>query len=116
MPNCPICGQPALRSKGRWGVRYDHCGLWAWGDHPLVDGATHKARRAAHVAFDQTWSSDLISTPREIQQRRSVAYRQLAELMGMSPKDCHIKQMNQQQAEKVISVISDLRASWRLSE
>jgi hypothetical protein len=89
----------------RWGMRYDHCSLWAWGNHPLADAATHKARQLAHVAFDRIWSMDQTATPREIRDRRSAAYQELAELMGMDPKDCHIKKMSLEQATKVVELM-----------
>lgn len=44
-PICPSCGQPAKERMTRYGVRHDCCGLWSWGGKPLVDAATHAARR-----------------------------------------------------------------------
>ena len=100
-PKCPTCGHPSLATRTRWGVRYDHCGLWAWGNYPLVDEATHDARRAAHKAFDRTWMFN--------QMDRREAYRQLALLMGLEPRDCHMKVMTKEQAEKVLTLVGEIK-------
>ncbi|XUM19792.1 zinc-finger-containing protein [Bradyrhizobium oligotrophicum S58] len=97
---CPLCQQDAIQSETRFGTRHDHCGLWSWGGAPLVDRETHEARKAAHAAFDPLWQRGRMS--------RSVAYRRLADLMGMSPRDCHIKLMNAETARRVPGAVARL--------
>lgn len=100
-PNCPKCGGKAAETKTRFGLRYDCCGLWSWGRHPLADQRTHKARKAAHAAFDPIWKSGLIS--------RGAAYQILASKMRISPQDCHMKKMDAETAEKVPALASVIR-------
>lgn len=53
-----------------------------------------KARMAAHKAFDPKWQSGSMS--------RSAAYRWLAKEMGMTRDECHMFEMNEEQALRVV--------------
>ena len=97
---CPTCGFPPVKTETRFGPRLDCCGLWAWGDNPLADRETHEARRRAHEAFDPLWKSGRMS--------RTKAYTQLAKAMGLSPSDCHMKQMTAEQAKRVPAIAQQL--------
>lgn len=99
---CPECGNSPVRTMTQYGPRLDCCGLWAWGNHPLVDGATHYARRIAHAAFDPIWKSGTLS--------RGVAYQKLAEAMGLTSQECHMKKMTAEQAKRVPAIAARLWA------
>lgn len=60
---CPICNNYANRQQTKYGQRNAcvPCGLWSWGDKPLADAATHKARQEAHEAFDPIWKERFMS-------------------------------------------------------
>lgn len=94
-PICPKCGERARRTKTQYGLRHDckPCGLWSWGNHPLVDRATHEARKAAHAAFDPIWQSGLVQRP--------VAYKALADTLGLPVAETHMKLMDAQTARRV---------------
>lgn len=94
--NCPTCGGVPARTETRYGLRLDCCGLWAWGEHPLADRETHEARKAAHAAFDPLWKSGLL--------KRGYAYKLLAEAMGMTRDECHMKLMTAEQAQRVPAI------------
>jgi hypothetical protein len=98
---CPKCGDKPTRTETRYGPRLDCCGLWAWGDHPLADMETHEARKAAHAAFDTLWKFGTIS--------RGHAYKLLAEAMGLSRDDCHMKLMTAEQAQRVPAIAAQIR-------
>ncbi|WP_157783647.1 zinc-finger-containing protein [Bradyrhizobium liaoningense] len=90
----------AVERETQYGVRSSCCGLWSWGDAPLVDAATHEARRKAHEAFDQVWKSG--------KHTRSEAYRLLARRLNLPMARCHIKLMNAETAARVIGVAAEL--------
>jgi ribosomal protein L37AE/L43A len=93
-PNCPKCGRKPKVTHTQFGWRRDCCGLWGWGKHaPLVDGATHQARSYAHKVFDSLWQTGLVG--------RSRAYALLAQELGISPDECHMKLMDRATAERV---------------
>ena len=95
-PICPACNSVAKKVETNYGVKYVCCGLWAWGRFPLKDGATHRARSAAHAAFDPLWQRHGMT--------RNAAYAALAEELGIEPKDCHMKLMDREVAEKVPAI------------
>ncbi len=99
--HCPRCGEKPIRTDTKFGLRLDCCGLWAWGNHPLADRETHEARKAAHAAFDPIWKGGALC--------RGKAYGLLAEAMGMSAKECHMKLMSADQARKVPAIASTLK-------
>lgn len=47
-PKCPCCGQEAISTKTKFGIRHEHCGLWSWGGKPLTDAYTHTIRKHLH--------------------------------------------------------------------
>ena len=98
---CPTCGNAPKRTDTRYGLRLGCCGLWAWGEHPLADAATHEARKAAHAAFDTLWKERLI--------KRGHAYKLLAEAMGMTRDECHMKLMTAEQARRVPAIAARMR-------
>lgn len=99
---CPKCGQEARRVKTRYGTRNSHCDLWSWDNAPLVDAETHEARKAAHAAFDQLWKSGRV--------KRGTAYKMLAEELGLSRADCHMKIMDAATAKRVLAAVPKLEA------
>jgi len=78
---CPECGKEPVVSNTRYGNRYSCCGLWSWGKTGLAGAETHKARNAAHAAFDPLWKYKRI--------KRSYAYALLAKHMNLTPQECH---------------------------
>ena len=98
---CPKCGSEAVRRSTRFGWRNSCCDLWSWDSAPLVDAATHEARKAAHAAFDSLWRSGTL--------KRGEAYRRLAEELGISRADCHMKIMDAETAWRVVAAVPKLR-------
>jgi len=96
---CPICHATPTVTQTRYGPRRSCCGLWAWGDAPLVDAETHEARRAAHEAFDPIWESGHMT--------RSAAYALLADRLGLEPDECHMKQMDAVTARRVVEIATE---------
>jgi hypothetical protein len=84
----------------KWGVRNDCCGLWSWGEKPLVDAATHEARKAAHEAFDPLWKDGHMS--------RAQAYAELRRVTGLNEKNCHMSRMDKGRAERVIPAVQQI--------
>jgi len=107
-PTCPECGQKAKRQSTRYGPRYECCGLWAWGNHPLASEETHKARNAAHAAFDPIWKRGFLT--------RHMAYRRLQAELGLSEKECHMKVMDAATAKRVPDVARAILASLEAAE
>lgn len=102
-PICPKCGEPATKADTHYGPKYLHCGLWAWGPHPLADAATHRARQLAHAAFDPIWQTGLTS--------RNNAYKMLAQGLGIEGRECHMKLMLEPTARRVPAVAAAIRAT-----
>ena len=94
-PVCPKCNAAAQKTLTRYGVRYDCCGMWAWGNHPLADAATHEARKRAHEAFDMLWHGP------NAKMGRGEAYRRLRAMLGLNEPDCHMKVMDRETALRV---------------
>lgn len=99
MTDCPICHATPTVTQTRYGPRRSCCGLWAWGDAPLVDAETHEARRNAHEAFDPIWKSGRMT--------RSAAYSRLAYKLGLEPAACHMKQMDAATARRVVEIAKE---------
>lgn len=100
-PLCPICGQFATAEKTKYGIRHECCGLHSWGGKPLVDQATHDARRLAHVAFDPLWKEGVMP--------RKKAYKALAAELGIPRKECHIALMDAATARRVPAAVATIR-------
>lgn len=107
-PRCPVCGNPAkrIRRADVGMTKYECCGLWAWGRHPLVDADTHRARRAAHAAFDPLWQRMGMS--------RGEAYRRLALALDLDEPACHMKVMSAETARRVPAAVAEILADIRL--
>jgi hypothetical protein len=70
----------------------------------LSDAATHEARKAAHASFDALWKSGLLS--------RGRAYKLLAEAMGMTRDECHMKLMTAEQARHVPTIAARIQEEY----
>jgi zinc-finger-containing domain len=97
---CPNCYATPTVTQTRYGPRWSCCDLWAWGDAPLVDAATHEARRNAHKAFDPIWKSGRMT--------RSAAYALLADRLELEPAACHMRQMDAASARRVIEISKEI--------
>lgn len=105
IPHCPVCQRQAITIETKFGERCTcsfHRELWSWSRKPLVDKATHEARKIAHATFDAIWKEKLCS--------RSFAYKLLAEVLGIAPQDCHIALMDRAMAEQVPHAAETIRA------
>ena len=102
-PKCPRCGGFAVAVETVYGIRHSCCDLWSWGGKPLADEETHRARQAAHAAFDPIWKTGMMP--------RAEAYRRLAAAMGIPPEKCHMAQMDKTTARRVPQVVARLASS-----
>ena len=102
-PICPKCGERAIRSQTLYGLRHDHCGLWSWGNKPLVDAETHKYRKEAHKVFDVLWKSGHLS--------RGEAYRALSWATGWPESECHMMHMPKEKAKQIPDAV---RRIWQV--
>lgn len=92
---CPKCGKEAKRTQTKYGIR-NYCpehNLWSWGNAPMVDRKTHKARTEAHNHFDFLWKSKTLT--------RTQAYAWLAKSLCISKEECHMKKMDYERAKQV---------------
>lgn len=124
---CPYCSAPVKlvdssviyngRSYGPAWVcsAYPQCDAYV-GCHPgtskplgrLADKRLRNAKMAAHKAFDPIWRTPSISrTPK---QMRAIAYRWLAEQLGVKPKHCHIGWFDAETCERVVEVCEKFKA------
>ena len=94
---CPKCFAVASQRVTAYGIRYAHCGLWAWDRGPLVDAETHQLRQRAHELFDPTWKSGALT--------RKAAYSQLAQRLDIPLSKCHIKLFNKERLQQVIGLL-----------
>lgn len=102
IPKCPRCGSTARRVPTQFKHdKYTCCGLWAWGKHPLVDEATHMARKRAHNAFDPLWKEGHLT--------RTEAYKVLSAMLGIDSKDCHMKLMDVETARRVPRIVKQIK-------
>ena len=99
---CPKCGKNPFMKKTQYGNRWACCGLWSWGKSPLADNETHRARNAAHAAFDRLWKSKMLP--------RSYAYKLLAEVLEVEPKQARMTIMDKELASKVPAASEEI---WR---
>ena len=99
---CPTCGRRPLRLTTKYGLRLQCCGLWAWGECPLADAATHAARLDAHQAFDTLWRLHLVT--------RTEAYELLADELRLSRRDCHMKTVTKEVAAQVPAAVARIKA------
>lgn len=82
----------------KYGVRNAcfRCDMVSWGDKPLVTKSTMEARKAAHAAFDVFWKEKIIT--------RGEAYRRLSKELNLDPTLCHISDMDEETALRVVEV------------
>lgn len=99
---CVQCGLPAAKTITVYGVRHDCCGQWSWGDKPLANEATHRARQRAHDAFDALWRDGHMS--------RAEAYAALRWATGLNEKNCHMAKMSKERCERVIVAVDKIWA------
>lgn len=97
-PICPLCDKPARVTATKYGPRAECCGLHSWDLKPLVSPATHDARKSAHAAFDLIWRGGKLS--------RGEAYRRLAQAMQLTSVECHISQMGEADAKRVVAIVT----------
>ena len=65
-----------------------------------MDRDTHEARKAAHAAFDPIWKRG--------KMRRGDAYQFLADKLGLSMTDCHMKLMDAATAQRVPGIAQEI--------
>ncbi len=104
-PICPKCGSEAKAVTTRYGTRHACCDLHSWDGKPLVDQATHDARKAAHDAFDRLWKKG----PRRLMDRGE-AYAELRVELDLSPDECHMSLMPAETALLVPPAVERIRA------
>ncbi len=75
--------------------------------------ATHRARIAAHAAFDPLWRAKSLNEGLALSYCRAKAYQWLGEQMGLPPEQVHIGHFNQRQAERVVQIVAAARAAKR---
>lgn len=100
-PICPRCGLTAVVQRTPRGPRASCCDLWSWGNRPLVDAATHRARQRAHVAFDWLWQFGGMT--------RSQAYAALGSEMGLRGEKTHISLMDEAACDRVAEVVEVIK-------
>ena len=90
---CPKCGSKPKVQQTKYGERFSCCDLWSWGSGNLVCKGTHEARKLAHSSFDLLWKKHGMD--------RSEVYALLADGLGISKADCHMKLMDKETANRV---------------
>jgi hypothetical protein len=100
---CPKCGKHAKSTETKYGVRNYCCNLWSWGNSPLVDKKTHRARRRAHETFDVLWKKGFMS--------RTQAYVWLSKALNLHKDKCHMKQMDYDTAKRVVRLCRNFEKS-----
>lgn len=68
----------------------------------LANAELRKAKKAAHAAFDPLWRSGRMN--------RHQAYKHLAQLMELPPKDAHIGMFTIEQCHRVVALIQTEQA------
>lgn len=96
VPTCPKCGRLAKERRTRYGIRSECCDLWSWDRKPLVDEATHKARKEVFVMLDKM--SKTITTAQtnmEIMRRTKIT-------------NLTVSEMNEVTCRKVLAALEDI--------
>jgi hypothetical protein len=101
VPVCPRCGEQSVIVDNRFNKKYACCGLWSWGEKPLVDAETHLARQAAHAAFDSLWLAKTMS--------RGKAYEALSIALGVPEREAHMAIMSKELARQVPQAVAKIR-------
>lgn len=94
-----------MRTVTQYGRRHDCCGLWSWGNKPLVCAETHEARKQAHSAFDQLWRGGWLP--------RGEAYRALAWATGWPESECHMMHMPKDKAREIPAAVTKIWAALK---
>lgn len=125
---CPYCHTKAKIVTGL--VVYPHrpdlsakrfyscspCGAWV-GCHDgtfqplgrLADAELREAKKAAHAAFDPIWKArfaakSAIDPSYKKGMARGGRYRELAKVMGIDKRDCHIGMFDVEQCQRVVEI------------
>lgn len=81
-----------------------HEGTWKPKGYP-AGPATHRARIAAHAAFDPLWRRKMAKEGCTPKVARGAGYWWLAGELGIEVQDCHIGMMDEATALKVVEVV-----------
>jgi len=123
-PICPYCGKESKLVKGE----EVYCGFESLKDKPyyeclpcdahvgchintlvplgtLADYNLRKARRQAHLTFDEVWKTYGMS--------RNHAYSWLSRQTRIPYKECHIGMMDTGQCELVILIVNQFKDTWK---
>ncbi len=96
VPTCPKCGRLAQERRTRYGIRSECCGLWSWDRKPLVDAATHNARKEVFEMLNRmskTIGTAQINT--EIMRRTKIT-------------NLSVSEMNEVTCRKVLLTLEDI--------
>jgi hypothetical protein len=111
---CPDCGASLIYTAGSGARQYPHYECERREEtgcagnvtahkktgEPMgipADRETRRARALAHRAFDWIWQRGGMT--------RKQAYKWLAEAMGVNGMECHIGEMNKEEADRVVTLI-----------
>lgn len=124
-PTCPYCGSQArlVPSQRIYGPNSPSYGdMWACANYPLcnayvgchrgtstplgrlADKELRNAKMAAHAAFDRLWQTKARRDGISRGKARGLAYRWLAEQMGIEPTACHIGMFDPVQCRRVVEL------------
>ena len=107
-PRCGECGGGMRLVRGKHSIFWS-CTRWpdcdgTHGAHPdgkpmgkPADKETKQARIKAHEAFDWIWQDN--------HMKRGVAYKMLAQRMGLTQDECHIGMFDVGQCRQVVSIM-----------
>ena len=101
---CPTHNKELVSKKTQYGIRYSCpvglCSVVVWNGSTSTpaDYETRQARIAAHDSFDKLWKSGMF--------KRSEAYKQLSQHLGLSKKETHIGYFDIETCSEVIYFVS----------
>ncbi len=113
--SCPDCGGALVLKDGKHGKFYG-CSRFRWtgcgGSHSAHQSTgkpmgvpakqdVKEARKAAHRAFDELWTTGRMS--------RKKAYEWMQKVMQLTKRETHIAKFDLAQCEKLIEEVSRLR-------
>lgn len=112
---CPDCGAPLVLKEGKHGKFYG-CSRFRWtgcgGSHSAHQSTgkpmgvpakqeVKEARKAAHRAFDELWTTGRMS--------RKQAYAWMQKVMQMTKREAHIARFDLAQCARLIDEVQRLR-------
>lgn len=121
-PSCAECGMDArlVQSQAIYPHRPDlwnrpmwlcdcgaYCGCHKGTERPLgrpAGKATRQARQAAHAAFDPLWQAKARRDNISKRKARAAGYLWLADQLDLDPEDCHIGEMTEAYARRVVAL------------